>query len=214
MQFYWKSSQANPICREREGTKWLFEVNGDNLSNKCLYFSGLKVTIIIFKVVHSVPYILKSIIIQLEFNPISLSIIYFGSSKVPIISTFLKNIFCTSNKTMKPYCVLISLLTYHFTVNFYDPFPNMILTELVFARSGYLGEQRGEIDRSRSKRNKKSQGRKTWTKHCNYYMKKNIYSESRSYLIKPEQWNKTVEVLQKYHLYHSMSLVYNAESAR
>lgn len=47
-----------------------------------------------------------------------------------------------------------------------------------------------------------------------YYMKKNIYSESRSYLIKPEQWNKTVEVLQKYHLYHSMSLVYNAESTR
>lgn len=90
MQFYWKSSQANPIYREREGTKWLFEVNGDNLSNKCLYFSGLKVTIIIFKVVHRVPYILKSIIIQLEFNPISLSIIYFGSSKVPIISTFLK----------------------------------------------------------------------------------------------------------------------------
>lgn len=55
-----------------------------------VYFSGLKVTIIIFKVVHSVPYILKSIIIQLEFNPISLSVIYFGSSKVPIISTFLK----------------------------------------------------------------------------------------------------------------------------
>lgn len=111
---------------------------------------------------------------------------------------------------MKPYCVLISLLTYHFTVNFYDPFPimHMTLTELVFARSGYLREQRGE----RSKRNKKSQGRKTWTEHCNYYMKKNIYSESRSYLIKPEQWNKTVEVLQKYHLYHSMSLVYNAES--
>lgn len=54
---------------------------------------------------------------------------------------------------MKPYCVLISLLTYHFTVNFYDPFPimHMTLTELVFARSGYLGEQRGE----RSKRNKK-----------------------------------------------------------
>lgn len=49
-----------------------------------------------------------------------------------------------------------------------------------------------------------------WTEHCNYYMKKNIYSESRSYL----QWNKTVEVLQKYHLYHSMSLVYNAESTR
>lgn len=113
---------------------------------------------------------------------------------------------------MQPYCVLISLLTYHFTVNFYDPFPNMTLTELVFARSGYLEEQRGE----RSKRNKKSQGRKTWTEHCNYYMKKNIYSESRSYLIKPEQWNKTVEVLQKYHLpvYHSMSLVYNAESTR
>lgn len=149
-----------------------------------VYFSGLKVTIIMFKVVHRVPYILKSIIIQLEFNPISLSVIYFGSSKVPIISTFLKNIFCTSNKTMKPYCVLISLLTYHFTVNFYDPFPNMILTELVFARSGYLGEQRGEIDRSRSKRNKKSQGRKMWTEHCNYYMKKNIYSESRSNLIK------------------------------
>lgn len=39
---------------------------------------------------------------------------------------------------MKPYCVLISLLTYHFTVNFYDPFPNMTLTELVFARSGTL----------------------------------------------------------------------------
>lgn len=37
MQFYWKSSQANPIYREREGTKWLFEVNGDNLSNKCLF---------------------------------------------------------------------------------------------------------------------------------------------------------------------------------
>lgn len=55
MQFYWKSSQANPIYREREGTKWLFEVNGDNLSNKCLYFSGLKVTIIIFKVANSVP---------------------------------------------------------------------------------------------------------------------------------------------------------------
>lgn len=53
-----------------------------------------------------------------------------------------------------------------------------------------------------------------WTEHCNYYMKKNIDSESRSYVIKPEQWNKTVEVLQKYHLYHSMSLVYNAESAR
>lgn len=101
---------------------------------------------------------------------------------------------------MKPYCVLISLLTYHFTVNFYDPFPNMILTELVFARSGYLGEQRGE----RPKRNKQSLGRKTWTEHCNYYMKKNICSESRSYVIKPEQWNKTVEVLQKYHLYHSM----------
>lgn len=45
---------------------------------------------------------------------------------------------------MQPYCVLISLLTYHFTVNFYDPFPNMTLTELVFARSGYLEEQRGE----------------------------------------------------------------------
>lgn len=178
-----------------------------------VYFSGLKVTIIIFKVVHCVPYILKSIIIQLEFNPISLSIIYFGSSKVPIISTFLKNIFCTSNKTMKPYCVLISLLTYHFTVNFYDPFPNMILTELVFARSGYLGEQRGEIDRSRSKRNKKSQGRKTWTEHCNYYMKKNIYSESRSYVIKPEQWNKTVNIFQKYHLYQFFSVL-NAESAR
>lgn len=133
-----------------------------------VYFSGLKVTIIIFKVVHSVPYILKSIIIQLEFNPISLSVIYFGSSKVPIISTFLKNIFCTSNKTMKPYCVLISLLTYHSTVNFYDPFPimHMTLTELVFARSGYLGEQRGE----RPKRNKQSLGRKTWTEHCNYLL--------------------------------------------
>lgn len=41
---------------------------------------------------------------------------------------------------MQPYCVLISLLTYHFTVNFIDPFPNMhmTLTELVFARSGTL----------------------------------------------------------------------------
>lgn len=69
---------------------------------------------------------------------------------------------------MKPYCVLISLLTYHFTVNFYDPFPNtcMTLTELVFARSGYLGEQRGE----RPKRNKQSLGRKTWTEHCNYLL--------------------------------------------
>lgn len=37
MQFYWKSSQANPIYREREGTKWLLEVNGDNRSNKCLF---------------------------------------------------------------------------------------------------------------------------------------------------------------------------------
>lgn len=32
-------------------------------------------------------------------------------------------------------CVLISLLTYHFIVNLYDPFPNMTLTELVCARS-------------------------------------------------------------------------------
>lgn len=111
---------------------------------------------------------------------------------------------------MKPYCVLISLLTYHFTVNFYDPFPNMTLTELVFVRSRYLGEQRGEIDRSRQKRNKKSQGR---TEHCNFYMKKNIYSESRSYVIKPEQWNKTVNIFQKYHLYQFFSVL-NAESAR
>lgn len=125
MQFYWKSSQANLIYREREGTKWLFEVNGDNLSNKCL-FLWVEGNNHYIQSRNSVPQILKSIIIQLEFNPISLSVIYFGSSKVPIISTFLKNIFCTSNKTMQPYCVLISLLTYHFTVNFYDPFPNTL----------------------------------------------------------------------------------------
>lgn len=105
--------------------------------------------------------------------------------------------------------MLISLLTYHFIVNLYDPFPNMTLTQLVFARSGYLGEQRGEIQ----ERKKISQGRKTWTEHCNYYMKKNIYSESHSDLIKPEQWNKTVKVFKKKKPL-SMSSVYNAESAR
>lgn len=68
-------------------------------------------------------------------------------------------------------CVLISLLTYHFIVNLYDPFPNMTLTELVCARC-VPWRAGGEILK------KKSQGRKTWTEHCNYYMKKNICSES------------------------------------
>lgn len=40
-------------------------------------------------------------------------------------------------------CVLISLLTYHFIVNLYDPFPNMTLTELVCARSVYLNWRAG-----------------------------------------------------------------------
>lgn len=112
---------------------------------------------------------------------------------------------------MQPYCVLISLLTYHFTVNFYDPFPNMTLTELVFARSGYLEEQRGE----RSKRNKKSQGRKMWTEHCNFYMKKNIYSESHSYVIKLASQNNGTKLLTFFkNTLYQFFLVYNAESAR
>lgn len=53
-----------------------------------------------------------------------------------------------------------------------------MLTELACARSLWVPWRAGgEILK---KGGKKSQGRKTWTEHCNYYMKKNIYSKSHS----------------------------------